>query len=79
MGLLTGLVSLPLAPFRGVVWIAQVIQQQAEQQYYDPASIRAQIEALDRACAAGEITEQDRDQAQEELIARLLPRGGSGG
>jgi hypothetical protein len=79
MGLLTGLVTLPLAPFRGVVWIAELIKEQTEHEYYDPASIRRQIEALDNAHAAGEISEQECVEAQEELIARLLSRGGSGG
>jgi len=40
MGLLSGLLGLPLAPVRGVVWVADVIRQQAEKQYYDPAEIR---------------------------------------
>src|SRR5436190_1750915 len=37
MGLVSGLLGLPLAPVRGVVWLARQIEDQAEQQYYDRA------------------------------------------
>jgi hypothetical protein len=33
VGLLTGLLGLPLAPVRGVLWLAEQIQDQAEEQY----------------------------------------------
>jgi hypothetical protein len=79
MGLLSGLVTLPFAPVRGVFWLAELIQEQAEHEYYDPASIRNQIEALDQAYAAGEISQEDCIEAQEELIARLLSRGEASG
>lgn len=79
MGLLTGLLSLPLAPVRGVVWVADLVREQAEREFYDPASIRKQVEALEHAREAGEISEQECLDAQEELIARLLPRDGADG
>lgn len=79
MGLLTGLLTLPLAPLWGVWWLAERVQEQAECVYYDPVSVRAQIAELDRALAAGEISEAECAQAQEELIGRLLYRGGVGG
>lgn len=79
MGLLTGLLTLPIAPLRGVWWLAERVQEQAERAYYDPVSIRNQIGELDRALAAGEISEQECEEAQEELIDRLLSRGGAGG
>jgi len=78
MGLLTGLLTWPLTPLRGVLWLAERVQQQAERVYYDPVSIRNQIAELDRALAAGEISEQECEQAQEELISRLLSRGTAG-
>lgn len=79
MGLLTGLLTWPLAPVRGVWWLAERIQEQAEGIYYDPVAIREQIAELDRALAAGEISEQECAQEQEELIGRLIARGGGGG
>jgi len=74
MGLLTGLLGLPLAPVRGVVWLAEQIRQQAEDQYYDPARIRAQLERIDEARRAGELSEQECAELENELLQRLMTR-----
>jgi chorismate mutase len=74
MGLLTGLIGLPLAPVRGVVWLAGQIQQQAEDQYYDPARIRAQLERIDEARRSGEISEEECAELENELLQRLMTR-----
>ena len=55
MGIVTGLLGLPLLPVRGVVWLARQIQEQAEEQYYDPARIRAELERVDEARRTGEL------------------------
>jgi len=72
MGLLTGLLGLPLAPARGTVWIAEVVLEQAEEEYYDPARIRAQLEQVDEARAAGELSDDEATELEDELIARLM-------
>lgn len=74
MGLLTGLLGLPLAPVRGVVWLAEQIQQQAEEQYYDPARIRAQLERIDEARRSGELSEEECAELENELLQRLMTR-----
>ena len=38
MGLITGLLGLPLAPLRGTIAVAEQIQRQAEEEFYDPVS-----------------------------------------
>ena len=40
MGLFTGLLTLPLAPVRGVVWVAEQVAQEADRQLYDEDRIR---------------------------------------
>jgi chorismate mutase len=72
VGLLTGLLGLPLAPVRGVVWLAGRIQEQAEEQYYDPARIRAELEAVDEARRSGELSEEECAEVENELLARLM-------
>lgn len=72
MGLLTGLLTLPLAPLRGVVAVAEQIQRQAEEVYYDPATIRAELEEVDRQRQAGEISEEDATAREDDLIDRLM-------
>jgi len=74
MGLLTGLLGLPLAPMRGVVWLAEQIRQQAEDQYYDPARIRAQLERIDQARRSGELPEEECAELENELLQRLMRR-----
>jgi Gas vesicle protein G len=74
MGLITGLLGLPLAPVRGVVWLAEQIRQQAEEQYYDPARIRAQLERIDEARRSGELSEEECAELENELLQRLMTR-----
>ena len=74
MGLLTGLLGLPLAPVRGVLWVAEQIKDHAEEQYYDPVRIRAQLERVDEARRAGEISEEEAAELENELLQRLMVR-----
>ena len=79
MGLFTELLLLPLAPVRGVVWVAERIEEQVDHRLNDPAVIRAQIDDLDAAHERGEISESERDAQQDVLLARLTGREPSGG
>ena len=72
MGLITGLLGLPLAPLKGTVWAADQVRQQAEEQFYDPATIRAQLEEVDRRRASGELTDEEAIAGEDELIERLM-------
>ena len=74
MGLLTGLLGLPLAPVRGVLWVAEQVKDHAEEQYYDPVRIRAQLERVDEARRAGEISEEEAAELENELLQRLMVR-----
>lgn len=72
MGLLTGILGLPIAPLRGTIAVAEQVLQQAEEEYYDPARIRAQLEEVDRQRREGEITEEEATLREDELVDRLL-------
>jgi hypothetical protein len=74
VGLLTGLLGLPLAPVRGVVWLAEQIRDHAEEQFYDPVRIRAELDRVDEARRAGELSEQECDELENELLQRLMVR-----
>jgi len=74
VGIVSGLLGLPLAPVRGVLWLAQQIQEQAEEQYYDPARIRAQLEQVDEARRSGELSEEECAEIENELLQRLMTR-----
>lgn len=72
MGLFAGLLTLPLAPVRGVVSLAQMLEAEAYRQWTDPARIRSQLAEVDEAFQAGRLTEDERTEQQNELIARLM-------
>ena len=72
MGLITGLLTLPLAPVRGTVWLAERIQEQAEGELYDESAIRAQLNELDEARASGALPEEEIDAAEDDLLERLM-------
>ena len=72
MGLISGLLKLPLSPVLGTVWIAEQIQAQAEAEYYDEAAIQAQLRDIDAARQAGTIDDAEADAAEDALIERLL-------
>lgn len=72
MGLFTGLLTLPLAPVRGVVWVGNVIAEQAYRQWTDPAAIRAELERTHERWLAGEISDGERDEIEDGLLQRLM-------
>jgi len=74
VGLVTGLLGLPLAPLRGVLWMAEQIQEHAEEQYYDPVRIRAQLERVDEARRTGELPEEECAELENDLLQRLMHR-----
>ena len=72
MGLISGLLTLPLAPVRGVVWVAERIQEQVEDELYDESAIRAGLLELDAARQTGELDEQEIAEAEDALIEHLM-------
>ncbi len=76
MGLITGLLTLPLAPIRGTVWIAERIYEQAEAEFYDERTIRAQLMEIQEAREAGEIDEATAAEAEDILLERLIAARG---
>ena len=79
MGLITTLLTLPLAPVRGTVWLAERIQEQAEAELYDETAIRAGLLELEHARETGELDEREIDAAEDALIERLMWIRGVGG
>ncbi|WP_084955749.1 gas vesicle protein GvpG [Thermoactinospora rubra] len=71
MGLVGMILGLPFAPFRGLVRLAEVIQEQVERELYDPAAVRRRIEEIERAAAAGELSKEERAAAVEEALGGM--------
>jgi Gas vesicle protein G len=72
VGLITGLLTLPLAPVRGTVWLAERIQEQAENEMYDEQAIQARLAEIEEARERGEIDEEEATLAEDALLERLI-------
>ncbi|MFI9113766.1 gas vesicle protein GvpG [Streptomyces venezuelae] len=71
MGLVTFLLTLPVAPVRGVTWVAQRVLDEAEEQYYDPAPVWSELRELEGRLVRGEIDEETFEHREDELLDRL--------
>ncbi|MFB7650673.1 MULTISPECIES: gas vesicle protein GvpG [unclassified Streptomyces] len=71
MGLISEVLLLPFAPVRGSAWAIRQVMNEAERIYYDPATVRAELARLEEQLEAGEITEEEFDQQEDELLDRL--------
>lgn len=79
MGLISGLFTWPVAPVRALSWVAEQVLEEAERQWADPAAIDRALRDVDERRSAGEITEQEATELEEELVARLMYRDQGGG
>ncbi|GGW93972.1 gas vesicle protein GvpG [Streptomyces lomondensis] len=71
MGLISEVLLLPFAPVRGSAWAIRQVLQEAERIYYDPATVRAELSRLEERLEAGEISEEEFDRLEDELLDRL--------
>jgi hypothetical protein len=70
------LLTLPLAPVRGTVWIAERLLEEAERELSDPAAIEQQLAAAERAHERGELTDDELADIEDELVRRLTGQEG---
>jgi type II secretory pathway predicted ATPase ExeA len=75
MGLLTGLLTLPLAPIRGTVWIAEQLAEQAARELDEGRAIRRQLAEVERRYERGELTVTELEEIEDELLERLRLAG----
>ena len=64
MGLFTGLLTLPLAPVRGVVWVAELLAEEAERELAEANSPQRAVAELEAARATGELTDEQFEQLE---------------
>jgi hypothetical protein len=71
MGIFRRLMTSPLAPLEGVVWLAEQMERQANDVLYGPRALRAELLEIDQAFERGELTWAERDLAEDEVLARF--------
>jgi hypothetical protein len=78
MGLITGLLTLPLAPVRATGWIAEQVHEQALNELYDEEATQSRLLEIEELHEAGEIDDEELRQAEDELLERLAAARGFG-
>lgn len=73
MGLVSGLLLLPLAPVRATTWVTDLLLDMAKKELYGPDALRSRLAALNRAYEDGEIGEEEFE-AEEDRLLDLLER-----
>jgi hypothetical protein len=71
VGLLGTLITLPLAPVRGVAWIVEQVADEADRQMFDETRIRAELLQLELDYDEGLVGDEERAAIEDELLARL--------
>jgi len=71
MGLITGILTLPIAPVRGVAWVTEKVAEQVELELYDEGRIVAQLAELERALEQGDIGQAEFEQHVDVLLEHL--------
>ena len=72
MGLLTGLLTLPLAPVRGTMWLAERLAEEAARELDEQANARRELERLQLAYELGQIDEDEFTRREDALLERLI-------
>jgi gas vesicle protein GvpG len=71
MGLITGLLTLPLAPVRGTVWVAEQLTAEAERQVREQRSPRRRLLEAERKLELGLLTLDEYEVIEEEALDAL--------
>jgi hypothetical protein len=74
MGLITGLLTLPLAPVRGVVWLGEVLEEEARRQIEEQTSPERRLAELDVLRTTGEISDEEAEAIEAEIVQDMLER-----
>jgi hypothetical protein len=77
MGLITGLITLPLAPVRGVAWIGEQVAEQAAQELDAESRIRRELGRVEIEHELGNLTTAEFEVREDALLEELeAHRGG---
>jgi len=76
VGLITGLLTLPLAPVRGVAWIGGVLAEEADRRLAEANAPERRLAEIDVLRASGEIDEEEAARLEGEVIDAMLASGG---
>jgi hypothetical protein len=71
MGIVGQILTLPVAPVRGLGWVIGHVLTAAEQEYYDTGPVQQQLRQLEQELVEGQISEEEFDRREDELLDRM--------
>ena len=71
MGLISGLLTLPLAPVRGVVWVSEQIAEEADRELDPEARIRRELGRLSLEHELGNLPTDEFELREDALLEEL--------
>jgi hypothetical protein len=71
VGLLTGIITLPLAPVRATVWLAERLVDEANRELGDESTIRRRLAEAEIAHELGQIDIVEYESIEDALLLRL--------
>jgi hypothetical protein len=74
MDLVSLTLGLPLAPLRGLLALARLLQEQAEQELYNPSQVRRELEDIEAAQSEAQLSEEAAEAEEQQVLDRLLRR-----
>lgn len=81
MDLVTMPLRLPFLPVQALIQLAEVIREEAEQELYDPALARRELEEIQEARARGAASDADvvrMERGVTRRLANVRPASGEG-
>jgi hypothetical protein len=75
MGLFTGLLTLPLAPLRGTVWIAEQLTAEAERELREAQSPRRRLLEAERQLELGLLSVDEYEVIEHDALEQLEHEG----
>ena len=74
MDLVSLTIGLPFAPLRGLLAVARLLQEEAEEQLYSPTQVRRELEEIESARAEQQLPDEDAAEQTQAVLDRLHPR-----
>jgi gas vesicle protein GvpG len=71
MGLISGILTLPLAPVRGVAWIGEQIAEEADRELDDEARLRRELGRLNLEHELGNLGTEEFERREDVLLEGL--------
>ena len=72
MGLITGLLTLPLAPVRGVAWLGEMLAEEADRVQSEAHSPERRLADIDVMRASGQISDEEAAEMEKAVIEAML-------